>query len=139
MVLMIMFALAKEVEGSPMQYPPGNNYGSPQGYQPAPPPVKDPSTGLLLELLGFFGLSGIGWLWAGETAIGLILLFGYWIFIAVEVVLMFVFVGFCLTPFNLIIPIASALLLQKRLKERQALAAAPYYAQSQYPGQHSPF
>jgi len=121
-----------------VQYPPQNNQGYQQGYQPpyqpVGPPPKDPSTGLLLELLGLVGFSGIGWLWAGETAIGIALLLGFWVFLAIEVVLMFVVIGFCLLPLNLIIPIASAVLLQKRLKERQMIPVAQQYPpQRQYP------
>ena len=52
-----------------MQYPQGGNYGYPQGYPPAAPPAKDPSTGLILELIGFFGVCGIGWLWACLAAL----------------------------------------------------------------------
>lgn len=121
-----------------MQYPPQNNQGYQQGYQPpyqpVGPPPKDPSTGLLLELLGLVGFSGIGWLWAGETAIGIALLLGFWVFLAIEAVLMFVVIGFCLLPLNLIIPVASGLLLQKRLKERLPRPVEPQYPpQQQYP------
>ena len=103
---------------------------------PAPPPsppavaLKDPSTGLLLELLpGFCGFLGIGYLWAGETALGLGLLFGYWLFWAFVGVGIVVTFGLllCLLPFfglvYLAAPIVSALLLQQRLRRRQLLAA----------------
>ncbi len=119
---------------SPSSAPPQQSYGGPPPAQPYSygtasvpgarlgPEVKDPTTGLLIELLpGFFGFMGIGWLWAGETAIGVALLLGFWVFLAVEIALMFVLIGFCLLPVNLIAPIASAILLQRRLKERQAL------------------
>lgn len=119
-----------------MQYPQGQGYGYQQPYGPPP---KDPSTGLLLELIGFFGFSGIGWLWAGETAIGVALLLGFWAFLAIEIALMFILIGWCLVPLNLIIPIASALMLQKRLKARQVMVAQQQYPQPQYPGQQYPF
>lgn len=90
-----------------------------QPFMPAPPP-KDPSMGMILELIGFFGFLGIGWIWAGETAIGLALLIGWWIFLTVEVLLMFVVIGFCLTPLNLAVPIISGVILMNRLKARQA-------------------
>ena len=123
---------------SPPSAPPRQSYGGPPPAQPysygtpstpgamAGPEVKDPNTGLLIEMIpGFFGFMGIGWLWAGETAIGIALLVGYWIFLVVEIMLMFVLIGFCLLPFNLIAPIASAILLQRRLRERQALPVGP--------------
>ena len=126
---------------SPPPAPPRQSYGGPPPAQPYSygtasvpgarlgPDVKDPTTGLLIELIpGFFGFMGVGWLWAGETAIGIALLLGFWVFLAVEIALMFVLIGFCLLPVNLIAPIASAILLQRRLKERQALpvSAQPF-------------
>lgn len=125
-----------------MQSPPGN-YPPPDqrgGYQPpfvmadydapfvpAARPAKEPSTGLLLELLGLVGFAGIGWLWAGRTARGLLLMFGFWMFLLIEFLLLFLIVGFFLIPFNFVIPVVSALLIQKHLKDRQALpAAGPY-------------
>jgi hypothetical protein len=104
-------------------------YGqSPYGQQPygQPPygqPAKDPNVGLLLELLGFLGFLGIGWIWAGETAIGIALLVGWFVFLTVEVILIFVLIGLCLTPLNLIVPIASGIILMNRLKAKQAAAA----------------
>jgi hypothetical protein len=108
-------------------------------YDPLATPPKDPTTGLLLELIGLFGFAGIGWLWAGETAIGVALLLGFWAFLAVEVFLMFIVIGFCLLPFNLIIPIVSGVMLQNRLKARQAQLAAQQYPAQQYPSQQFPF
>ena len=127
-------------QSSPPQYGQGEGYGQQQGYgagqyaqpqygQPygqqygaATTQAKDPTTGLLLELIGLFGFAGIGWLWAGETVIGISLLIGYFVFLGIEFLSFFIVIGFCLLPFNLIIPIASGMLLQKRLKERQTLA-----------------
>ena len=93
------------------------------------PAVKDPSTGLLIELVpGFFGFLGIGHLWAGETALGLALLFGYWCFWALVGVLTLLTLGLllCYFPFFILLyfgaPIVSALLLHGRLRRRQALA-----------------
>ena len=122
--------------GQPPVYDPqggqAGGYGQPQGdggaqygrqqYSAVAVPAKDPTTGLLLELIGLIGFAGIGWLWAGETVIGLSLLIGYFVFLGIEILSFFIFIGFCLIPFNFIIPIASAVLLQKRLKERQVLA-----------------
>ncbi len=107
------------------QYPQYPQYPPQRPLAPAP---KDPQVGFLLELIGLLGFQGIGWIWAGETVIGVVLLFGLWIFLTIEVLLMFVLIGFCLLPLNLVIPIASGFLLQKRLKERQMLPAAhqPY-------------
>jgi TM2 domain-containing membrane protein YozV len=41
---------------------------------------RDPSVALLLEVAGgFFGFLGIGWIYAGRPAMGILLLVGYWI------------------------------------------------------------
>jgi hypothetical protein len=100
---------------------PGAGFGPSYGAGGAVTAAKDPQTGLLLELIGIFGFLGIGWLWAGETAIGIALLIGFWVFLGIEIFLSIFLIGLCLLPLNVIIPIASAFLLQKRLKERQAL------------------
>jgi len=114
------------------QYP-QPSYGQPPYQQPPygqPPygqPQKDPSVGLLLELLGFLGFLGIGWLWAGETAIGIVLLVGWFVFLGVEFLLFFIAIGFCLTPLNLIVPIASGIILMNRLKKKQLVTGWPTY------------
>ena len=101
-------------------------YGQPSyGQPPYGQPAKDPNVGLLLELIGFLGFLGIGWIWAGETAIGIALLIGWFIFLTVEVLLIFVFIGICLTPLNLIVPIASGVILMNRLKAKQAAMNLP--------------
>ena len=94
---------------------------------------KDPSTGLLVELLpGLFGFLGIGYLWAGETALGLGLLLGYWCFWGLIAVLTILTFGllFCFFPFFILLyfaaPFISALLLQKRLRQRQTTIALIY-------------
>lgn len=111
----------------------GGQYGAPTApaYAPARVGAKDPNSGLLIELLpGFFGFLGIGWLWAGETALGVALLVGYWCFWGIVAFLTLVTFGFllCLLPiFGLLYiaaPIISAFALQKRLRERGALVAA---------------
>lgn len=107
----------------PYNQPP---YGQPPyGQPPYGQPPKDPGVGLALELIGLVGLQGIGWLWAGEVAIGVGLLIGWFVFLTVEVLLMFALIGFCLVPLNLIVPIASGVILMNRLKARQAAPAAP--------------
>ena len=114
----------------PYQQPPHGQppFGQPPYGQPtyAQPP-KDPSVGLLLELIGFLGFLGIGWIWAGETGIGIAMLLGWFVFLIVEFILILVFIGVCLTPLNLIVPIVSGVILMNRLKARQAVAGWPTY------------
>lgn len=41
---------------------------------------RDPAVALLLEVIGgFFGLLGIGWIYAGRPASGIVLLLSYWL------------------------------------------------------------
>jgi TM2 domain-containing membrane protein YozV len=41
---------------------------------------RDPFMALMLEVVGgFFGFLGIGWIYAGRPAMGIVLLVGYWI------------------------------------------------------------
>ena len=115
----------------PQHQPPYQQEPFQQPYQPPPygqPPygqtAKDPTTGLLLELIGLLGFMGIGWIWAGETAIGVALLIGWWIvaptLIFVATLLSFVLIGLCMFPLLPLIPIASGVILMNRLKARQA-------------------
>ena len=74
----------------PYQPPPygqGPHGQPPYGQPPYAQPPKDPTVGLLLELIGFFGFLGIGWIWAGETAVGIALLIGWFFFLGMEVLL----------------------------------------------------
>lgn len=112
---------------------------APMPARPAYPPVvvaaaatagyKDPSTGLLLEMLpGFFGFLGIGRLWAGEVGLGVGLLLGYWAIWFVSWILIIITAGIlaiCLGPLLFVLyfaaPITSGILLQKKLKLQQQL------------------
>lgn len=50
--------------------------------------AKDPNTAMVIEIVaGYFGFLGIGYLYAGRTAAGLLQLFGWWAFIVVAVLL----------------------------------------------------
>lgn len=50
-------------------------------------PAKDPNTAMVIEIVaGYFGFLGIGYLYAGRTAAGLLRLFGWWAFLALVVV-----------------------------------------------------
>jgi hypothetical protein len=112
------------------QQPYQQPYG--QAQQPHGQPPKDPTVGLLLELIGYVGFLGIGWIWAGETAIGIGILVGWLILMPIYFVIagfLTVFlIGFCMLPLPLIVPIVSGVLLMNRLKARQAAAASwpPY-------------
>ena len=97
--------------------------------------LKDPNTGMLVELLpGLFGFLGIGYIWSGEVALGVGLLLGYWLagtLLAVMTVLTFGLL-LCLFPIYLVLwpgaPIISAIILQRRLlRQQQQLVSASSY------------
>lgn len=73
-------------------------------------------------ILSLFGLFGIGWLMAGETAIGIILLLGsifiYWPFVILGTIFTFGLGLICLGPFAIGIIILNTLLLNKVLNRR---------------------
>lgn len=100
--------------GPPPGYPPPN-YGQPSGYYP-PPAYVDPTapygrhpltgepfsdkskvTAGLLQLLGFFGLVGIGRIYIGDTTMGVVQLvvgiltcgIGAWIWGVIDAILIF--------------------------------------------------
>ena len=95
-------------------------------YAQQPVGLKEPGLGLLIELIpGLFGFLGIGYLWSGEAALGVGLLFGYWMMGGFLIFLTFATVGLLLCCFPLFllyypgIPIVSAIMLHRRLMRRQ--------------------
>lgn len=104
------------------QYQPPS-YQPPQGYQPQqqqqqsypyyPPqqpvqqvvhyyqtPPRSAGTAVLLEILPgfFFQTFGIGHIYAGNVAVGLLFMFGYWFVAFVNFLLLFVLIGFITWP-----------------------------------------
>ncbi len=62
-------------------------------------PQKSAGTAALLEVIpGLFQVFGIGHLYAGNVATGLLFMFGYWVLAFVNFLLCFVFIGFITWP-----------------------------------------
>jgi len=79
---------------------------------------KDPGIAALLEVVpGLFGFLGIGHIYNGNLGKGIIFLIGYWIFLIIELILMFVIIGFLLIPINLVIILLSAYLAYQDAKK----------------------
>jgi hypothetical protein len=124
-------------QGQPTQYtPPPAGYPQPyQPQQPYPQPYnpqypqnpaqygsaqpKDPTVGLLLELLGYFGFLGIGHIWAGKTTRGVALLVGYWFYWICAAILTIVLVGCLMIPLGLAFPIISGFYLKNEMEREQ--------------------
>jgi len=117
--------------GPPQVYTPGQppvpqqgNYGPgyPQ-YQPQPmgyAQPKDPTMGLLLELLGYLGFLGIGHIWAGKTTRGIMLLVGWWVYLAISGVLTILLIGCLMLLAGIAVPIASGFYLKNEMEKEQA-------------------
>jgi hypothetical protein len=95
-----------------------SQYPQPVGYGVVQP--KDPTMGLLLELLGYVGFLGIGHIWAGKTTRGVALMIGWWVFLTMSWVLTFVLVGCLLLVASLAVPIASGFYLKSEMEREQA-------------------
>jgi hypothetical protein len=93
-------------------------YPQPTGYGYAQP--KDPTMGLLLELLGYLGFLGIGHIWAGKTTRGIALLVGWWIYLTMAWLLTIVLIGCLMLVAAVAIPIASGLYLKSEMEREQA-------------------
>jgi TM2 domain-containing membrane protein YozV len=84
---------------APRETPPSRQ-AHPTGPIGTPPGAKDPNTALLLELLpGFFAATfGIGHIYLGQVARGLLIMFGYWFILVINVFLTAALIGFCTLP-----------------------------------------
>lgn len=122
-------------------------YQPPRPYQPPPPqqshpyppqnvrhvvhhyrvPPKSSGTAVVLEILpGFFLQTfGIGHLYAGNVATGLIFMFGYWFIQFVNILLCFVLVGLITLPLTFILAMIIAPITASNAVGR-ANAAAGY-------------
>jgi TM2 domain-containing membrane protein YozV len=86
-----------------MTYPPPPNLPAPDSrYAPVPIAVTTPrsaGTAVALELVpGLFGIFGIGNIYAGRTARGVILMLSFWLLFWINVVLVFLFIGIITMP-----------------------------------------
>ena len=101
----------------PPAYQPPRGYQPPQQQQPYPyyppqqqpvqhvvhyyqSPPRSPGVAVLLEILPgiFFQTFGIGHIYAGNVAVGLLFMFGYWFVAFVNFLLLFVLIGIITWP-----------------------------------------
>jgi hypothetical protein len=89
-------------------------------------PLKDRSVALILEILpGLFGLFGFGWIYSGNTTVGILWLLGM---LALEIVIwlpvLILTAGFgclCSAPANLVLLAVSAMTLNSYTKQHPEL------------------
>jgi hypothetical protein len=97
-------------------------YGQQAYPQPAYPPhyayarPKDPTIGLLLELIGLFGFLGIGHIYAGKVTRGVVLMASFFMYFIVFGCLSFVLVGIPFLLLYWVVPIISGLYLRNEME-----------------------
>jgi len=82
---------------------------------------KSKGNALILEILPFFfGIMGIGWIYAGNTTAGILILIGYLFWNVMAVTLDVLTVGICLcvhVPANIAFVALSAIMLNNHAKQ----------------------
>jgi hypothetical protein len=108
-----------EVPNTPAP-PPG--YAQPPYPQSAYPPQygtarpKDPTIGLLLELIGLFGILGIGHIYAGKVTRGVALMASFFMYFIVFACLSVFLIGIPFLVLYWVVPIISALYLRNEME-----------------------
>jgi hypothetical protein len=94
--------------------PPG--YVQPPYPQPAYARPKDPTIGLLLELIGLFGVLGIGHIYAGKVTRGVTLMVSFFMYFIVFACLSVFLIGIPFLVLYWVVPIISALYLRNEME-----------------------
>ncbi|HET8912859.1 MAG TPA: hypothetical protein VFN23_15405 [Ktedonobacteraceae bacterium] len=92
------------------------------------PGVQTDSAPVVVEvLLSIFGIYGVGWLMAGETTTGILLLIGsfiiYWPAIIFTLAITFFIGSVCVIPLGIAAIIINAVLLNNKMKQKAAMIA----------------
>jgi len=111
---------------NPPAYPLSNLQPQAQ-YAPMHRPLKDRSVAYILEILpGLFGILGIGWLYAGNTGVGIAWLIGVLLWDVFAIIIDIASVGFgcfCSVPVNIVLITLSSVLLSNYVKQHPELFA----------------
>lgn len=99
----------------------------PRGVVTPPVPRKSAGVAVALELvLGLFGVFGVGSIYAGSTAIGVILMLSFWGLFWINFALIFIVVGIVTMPLTWIAYlVAGPLLAARAVERRNARSVAP--------------
>ncbi|ROO58712.1 TM2 domain-containing membrane protein YozV [Micromonospora sp. Llam0] len=114
-----MPASGQPYQGQPYQ---GQPY-QPGGYAPVPgqgPAVpKSAGAAVALELVpGLFGIFGIGNIYAGKMATGIVLMVSFWVFFWINVLLTFIVIGWITLPMTWVAYLVAGPVLALRATER---------------------
>ena len=110
---------------------PGQSHPNYPQYQPGYPPPqqaaapKDPTTALMLELLGYLGFLGVGHIYAGKTNRGIALLIGWLVYLTASVVLIACLVGCFMFIAWLIVPPLSGLWVKNEMEKERITGFRP--------------
>lgn len=105
------------------QQPGGYGYQQPGMVATAP---KDPTTALLLELIGYAGFMGIGHIYAGKVGRGIALMFGFWAYLVVFGLLSIILIGCLFLIVTPVFPILSGLWIKSELEKERAMGIQRY-------------
>ena len=108
---------------TPSAPPPSDELAPYGGYAPRPP--KDRGLALILEILpGLFGFLGFGWIYSGNTTVGILVLIGMLVWDLIALILIVLSIGlgcFCTVPVNLTLIAMSAFMLNAYTKQHPEL------------------
>lgn len=97
--------------------------------QPAPQDSTD-MIALVIEIIfGFFGLLGMGWLYAGNFVNAIVIFIGYWILVGIEVFVTTLTAGICgclVIPLNLVLIIVSGIKVRDYVRQTGAKGSVMY-------------
>jgi TM2 domain-containing membrane protein YozV len=105
------------------QQPGGYGYQQPGMVAAAP---KDPTTALLLELIGYAGFMGIGHIYAGKVGRGIALMFGFWAYLVVFGLLSIILIGCLFLLVTPVFPILSGLWIKSEMEKERAMGIQRY-------------
>jgi TM2 domain-containing membrane protein YozV len=105
------------------QQPGGYSYQQPGMVAPSP---KDPTTALLLELIGYAGVMGIGHMYAGKVGRGVAIMFGYWVYLVIFGLLSIILIGCLFLIIAPVFPILSGLWVKSEMEKERAMGIQRY-------------
>ncbi len=102
----------------------------PQQYHSQSPSDSTDTIAMIIEIVfGLFGLLGLGWLYVGNFVFSLAFLFGYWILLAIEGVIIAFSGGLCgclFFPLNIVLIVVSGIKVRDHVRRTGASGSILY-------------
>ncbi len=102
---------------------------TPAAPQPAPSDSTDVIALVIEIIFGFFGLLGMGWLYAGNFINAIVIFIGYWILIGIEVFLTTITAGICgclVIPLDIVLVVVSGIKVRDYVRKTSAKGSVMY-------------